>query len=215
MPYKDPAKHREAVKRYDQKRKGLRTRSWACIVYPESAPEDWIERLKSAHIETFISPLHDSDVTATGERKKPHFHVLAFFPSPVPAVTAMEYFQLAGVTAPPEMVKNARGYARYLVHLDDHDKHRYDEAKIICLSGADWKAAALDDGEAADQTLDEIEDWIDKSGCVSYAALCRFARCNRPDWTHTIRTHTIHLTALMKSILWESGRVETKDASRK
>lgn len=204
MPYRNPEKQKEAQKRYDEKRKGKRTRAWACIVYPESAPENWIERLKTAHIETFVSPLHDSDVTATGESKKAHFHVLAAFPGPVPAETAAEYFRLAGVTAPPEMVKNFRGYARYLVHMDDHDKHRYEEAKILCLSGADWKAAALDEGEAADETLDEIEDWLDETGCVSYAALCRYARRERPDWKHTIRTHTVHLTGLMKSVLWEA-----------
>lgn len=64
-------------------------------------------------------------------------------------------------------------------------------------------AVALDEGEAADRIMDEIEDWIDASGCVSYMALCRFARAERPDWTHTIRSHTIHFTALMKSAMWE------------
>lgn len=208
MPIKDPEKMREAKRRYDAKRAGKRTRSWACIVWLESAQDGWIESLKTAHIETMISPLHDSDVKATGEAKKPHYHVLALFPNPVPEKSAAEYFQLAGVTAPPELVKNARGYARYLVHMDDHDKHRYNERDIQCLSGADWKSIALDDGEATDQTLDDIETWIDESGCISYAALCRYARTERPDWTHTIRTHTIHLTALMKSILWEAQQSE-------
>ena len=208
MPIKNPEKLKAARDRYDAKRVGKRTRAWACIVYPESAPDGWIESLKSAHIETFISPLHDSDQTATGEAKKSHYHVLALFPNPVLDKAAAEYFRRAGVTAPPEKVTNARGYARYLVHMDDHDKHRYNEKDIQCLSGADWKAVALDDGEAADVTLDEIETWIDGSGCVSYAALCRYARAERPDWTHTIRTHTIHLTALMKSILWEAQQSE-------
>lgn len=165
---------------------------------------NWIERLKTAHIETFVSPLHDSDVTATGEPKKAHFHVLAAFPGPVPAETAAEYFRLAGVTAPPEMVKNFRGYARYLVHMDDHDKHRYEEAKILCLSGADWKAAALDEGEATDAILDEIEMWVIETGCVSYLALLRYALAERPDWKHTIRHNTIHLMAVMKSAMWEA-----------
>lgn len=204
MPYRDPAKQKEAKKRYDEKRKGKRARAWACIVYPESAPEDWIERLKTAHIETLISPLHDSDVTATGEPKKAHFHVLATFPSAVPEEAAADYFRLAGVTAPPEMVKNYVGYARYLVHLDDHDKHRYDESRVIGISGASWKAVALSPADAADAILDEIEMWVIETGCVSYLALLRYALAERPDWKHTIRHNTMHLMAVMKSAMWEA-----------
>ena len=76
MPIKDLEKRKEANKRYYEKRKGTRSRGWACIVYPESAPENWTETLNEAHIETLISPLHDKDVTAEGSPKKPHYHVL-------------------------------------------------------------------------------------------------------------------------------------------
>lgn len=201
------AKRTEAQKaadrRYDEKRKAQRTRSWACIIYPESAPEGWIDALREAHIDTLISPLHDSDVTADGEFKKPHYHVLAMFPNPVTVDQAKNYFALAGYTASPEAVKNTKGYARYLVHMDDHDKHRYNECDVIALCGAAWAAAALDEGEQIDLTLTEIEDWIDDVHCYSYHALCRYARAERPDWTHVIRTHTIHLKQFLTSLMWE------------
>lgn len=203
MPTTNLAKLRAAQHRADAKRAGMRTRAWACIVYPESVPEDWIERLKTAHIETLVSPLHDSDLLPTGKPKKAHYHVLALFPNPVPAASAARYFSLIDVTAPPEMIKNARGYARYLIHLDDHDKHRYSEEGVQEIAGANWKAIALDPAEVTDMVLDEIEKWIDESGCVSYVGLCRYARSERPDWKHTIRRNTLHIVGLMKSMVWE------------
>lgn len=159
--------------------------------------------MNSAHIETLISPLHDSDVTAENKPKKAHFHVLAMFSQPVSAVTASEYFELANVVSPPEMVRNIKGYARYLVHLDDHDKYRYNENDIISLGGADWYRVALDDGEAVNAYLDEIESFIDDHACMSYRSLCGYARENRPEWTEVIRHNTIHLMAYIRSFEWE------------
>lgn len=190
---------------------GPKARGWACIVYPDSAPEDWVSRLEDGHVQTLISPLHDRDVRGDGSAKKSHWHVLALWDGPTTAATAAAYFARAGVTAPPEVVQSVRGYARYLVHLDDHDKVRYDERDVLALSGATWAGVALDETDQVDRALDEIEAWIDGTGCISYAALCRYARAERPEWTHVVRTHTIHLTALLRSLEWERTQQETRD----
>ena len=191
--------------------KSVKSRGWACIVYPESAPADWVSQLEDGHVPVLISPLHDSDQRADGERKKAHYHVLAVWDGPTTEQAARDFFSRAGVGAPPERVASLRGYARYLIHLDDHDKHRYDAADVIAISGADWASVALDEGQLVDRALDEIETWIDTTGCISYAALCRYARAERPDWTSVIRTHTIHLTALLRSLEWERTQQETRD----
>ena len=49
MPYKDKEKEKAAKKRYEEKR-AARTRNFATVVYPESAPADWMERLDQYHI---------------------------------------------------------------------------------------------------------------------------------------------------------------------
>lgn len=203
-----------AVKGSKAKAVAPKSRGWACIVYPDSAPDDWVSRLESGHVQTLVSPLHDSDQRADGTQKKPHWHVLAMWDGPTTAAVAAQYFELAGVTAPPERVGSLRGYARYLVHMDDHDKHRYDSEDVLALSGATWRAVALDDAEQINTALDDIEAWIDDSGCVSYAALCRYARAERPDWTPVIRSHTIHLTALLRSLEWESSTGRQSQAVR-
>lgn len=188
-----------------------KSRGWACIVYPESAPEDWVSRLEEGHVQTLISPLHDRDVRGDGTPKKPHWHVLAIWDGPTSAAVAAALFERAGVTAPPERVASLRGYARYLVHMDDHDKARYDERDVLAICGAEWAAWALDEADQVGRALDAIEAWIDETGCISYAALCRYARAERPDWTAVIRTHTIHLTALLRSLEWERTQQETRD----
>lgn len=205
MPIKDPEKRKEAQRRADAKR-SQRSRGWACIVYPESAPDGWRDALAEAHIEMLVSPLHDSDVTADGKPKKPHYHVLAMFESPVQAKTAKEAFDRAGVTMPPELVSSIKGYARYLIHLDDHDKHRYDAADVDALGGASWGAVALDEADETDRIIDEIEAFIDEYNVVSLVALARYARAERPEWKRTIRRNTIYLTAYLKSIAWEGSK---------
>ena len=49
-----------------------RTRNFATIVYPESAPENWKSILENEIVPALISPLHDKDINADGEKKKAH-----------------------------------------------------------------------------------------------------------------------------------------------
>lgn len=117
----------------------VRTRNYATIVYPESAPPDWMEKLSDAHIPALVSPLHDKDTTADGELKKPHYHVQLLFQSvkshrQVEAIVA----EFGGVGV--EVVQDAKAYARYLIHMDHPDKAQYDAQDIVELSGVSFSA---------------------------------------------------------------------------
>lgn len=98
-----------------------RTRSYACVLYPESAPENWRDILSDFHIPCLISPLHDKDVNPTGEKKKAHYHVLLLFDSVKSETQAREIFEAFGGVG-CEKVNSVRGYARYLCHLDNPEK---------------------------------------------------------------------------------------------
>jgi len=56
-----------------------RTRNFATVVYPESAPENWFSLLGELKVPCFVSPLHDKDLNPNGEVKKSHYHVLFAF----------------------------------------------------------------------------------------------------------------------------------------
>ena len=105
MPIKDPEKKRAAQRKADARR-GPRARGWACVIYPESASDGWRDALAEQHVQVLVSPLHDADVTADGTPKKPHWHVLAMFEAPATEKAAASLFAVAGVTAPPEMVRS-------------------------------------------------------------------------------------------------------------
>lgn len=211
MPYKDPEKRKEVKRRYDEKRAGTRTRNWACIAWLDSAPDGWIERLKARHVPTLISPLHDKDLaydeaTDTQKIKKPHWHVLAMFENPVTAQQAQEYFCSAGICytldgtpAPPEMVRGAKGYARYLVHMDDHDKYRYEDGGVMELGAVTWRSVALDPAEEVEFVLIEIDRFIGQQGYDNLYLLLEYALDNRPDWVPIIHKRTIHLRGTVQA----------------
>ncbi|WP_367695332.1 Rep family protein, partial [Helicobacter pylori] len=56
-----------------------RTRSYAIIIYPDSANNEWLDILERTCIPCAISPLHDKDLEKDGTPKKPHYHVLFKF----------------------------------------------------------------------------------------------------------------------------------------
>ena len=189
----------------------MRSRIFATVVYPESAPEDWLQRLEGTHVAAMVSPLHCLDTLPTGEQKKEHYHVLWRYAGVKSIAQAQEVVNLIGGAGSVEVVSDYRGYARYLCHLDSPDKAQYSADDVKCFGGANWAEVALSDAERTDALLDEIEDWIDETGCVSYVVLCRYARRQRPDWTRCVRTHTVHLSALIRSAYWELNQSGDRD----
>lgn len=157
-----------------------RTRNYASIVYPESAPGNWKEILSGHFIPAFVSPLHGNDVNPTGEPKKPHYHVILMFDGKKSKEQAKEVFDtLGGVGC--EVVKSIRGYARYLCHLDNPEKAQYEPSQVTCLCGADYMGTI---GLAIDKyiALSEMQDFCDKYNVVSFYALSKYARAHRSDW---------------------------------
>lgn len=162
-----------------QKATDTRTRNFATVVYPESAPEDWKEILFSHCVPAFISPLHDKDINPTGEPKKPHYHVMLMFEGKKSVAQVEEIFSsINGVGC--EVVKSVRGYARYLCHLDNPEKYQYDASEVTCLA-SDYLGTI---GLAIDKyhAIGEMQDFCDRYNVVSFYALATYARAHRSDW---------------------------------
>ena len=157
-----------------------RTRNFATIVYPESAPENWESILSSHFVSAFISPLHNNDVNPTGEPKKPHYHVIIMFDTVKTSDQAQEIFNsIGGVGCEP--VKCLRNYARYLCHLDNLEKAQYPTSDVKCIYGADYLSVI---SSASDKyvAIGEMQDFCDRYNVVSFYALSKYARVHRPDW---------------------------------
>ena len=64
-----------------QKKKISKKRNWACVVYPESLPADWLDILQKTGLQIVISPLHNKDKNPDGTVKKPHYHIILIYRS--------------------------------------------------------------------------------------------------------------------------------------
>lgn len=178
-----------------------RTRNFATVVYPESAPEDWQDILAGQFIPAFISPLHDKDMNPGGEPKKPHYHVMIMFEGVKTKEQAEAIFKLIGGVG-CEVVNSMRGYGRYLCHLDNPEKAQYKQEDVRCLSGADYIAViglVLDKYKA----IGEMIDFCQLNDIVSYSDLLEYCRAERFDWFRVLCDNgTVVMKEYLKSKSW-------------
>ena len=179
-----------------------RCRSWTFVVYPDdSAPDDWLDILKSLNVPGFVSPLHE-DINPDDTEKKPHRHVLLYFEGKKSFSQVKEITDSLGAPH-PQYVQSKSGMARYLCHMDNPEKRQYKPEDVICLGGADYMETVATAADL-DRLISEMEQWCDDNGVLSYAALCRYARMSRPDWTRALRYRcTVHMRAYLQSCQWE------------
>lgn len=178
-----------------------RTRNFATVVYPESAPENWFSLLGELKVPCFVSPLHDQDNNPDGEVKKAHYHVLFAFDG----VKTNEQVQalidtFGGVGC--EKVTSMRGYARYLCHLDNPEKAQYNIEDVRCLGGADYITSI---GLPTDKykAIGEMIDWCEENNIMSYSQLLVYARIERFDWFRVLcDSGTMVIKEFLKSRKW-------------
>lgn len=175
-----------------------RTREWAMIIYPESAPKNWREIIDELHVPWIASPLHDKDVNPDGSKKKPHWHVILVFRN------KKSFEQIKEITdklnAPiPQKCNDLRGYVRYLVHTDNPEKYQYDRADI--------ENHGLDDIDKFFQTatrrraiLKALVKHIREEHVTNLMDLTEYAVEKGDDWFDTVTQHnTIFLNAVLKA----------------
>lgn len=193
----------------------FRNRYYGCIVYPESAPDDWMQILEDSHVPAMISPLHDRDRVhdkEDGELKKPHFHVLVFYSSTKSADQARELFKTFGGVG-CESIQNIKGSVRYLSHLDNTKKIQYDEGEIICLSGADYLEYRDRPGDRY-AIIAEMIDWCDSNCCYSFSELVSYSRSQNELWFRALCDNSAYIMEkYLKSALWTAMQLDNKVSS--
>lgn len=179
-----------------------RTRNFATIVYPESAPEDWIEILELECVPCFISPLHNLDVESTGEVKKPHYHVMIMFSNVKTAVQAQEIFSKingVGIIA----INDIRGMARYFCHLDSYNKKKYNPDDVIQLSGANYYDIISISTDRTSALMDMIV-WCTENNVIYFSELTRHAMVHNQAWFNVLATSgAIFMKEYLKSLQYE------------
>lgn len=168
-----------------------RTRCYATIVYPNNkgnediglspTPDNWIDILRSFNVPCFISPLHDQDHDPSDDHeKKPHYHVMIMFDG-VKTIRQFDAIRNAIGGVGYYIIDSISGYARYLCHLDHPHKHQYPTSGVTSLCGADYESC-IGDLYNRKNCIIQMQDFIDRTGCVSFSQLARFARKYEYDW---------------------------------
>lgn len=187
-----------------------RTRNFAAVVYPDSAPEFWQGLLAEQAIPAFISPLHDRDINPTGEPKKSHYHVMLMFEGVKSLEQAQEVFSIINGVGCTK-INSVRGYSRYLVHADNPEKAQYSVNDVISLCGADYLAATAlqsDKYVAINQMIEFIED----NDIFSFRRLVLYSMENRIDWFRVLTdSSTLFIKEYLKSRKWDVEQESLKN----
>lgn len=117
---------------HEESKEGDKFHTFMILLYPGTETYDFDSVLVGAceYCEKWAYILHDCDLNADGTVKKPHYHLVANF------TNARSIKSLANqIGIPPNYIKCRRKYTwkkavRYLAHLDQPKKARYDPGLI-------------------------------------------------------------------------------------
>lgn len=177
-----------------------RARNWACIVYPESAPENWRDVLDDLRIDWVESPLHDMDTNPDGEVKKAHWHIVLIFDGKKSFEQVQVMIEPLNCTI-PQICHSVKGAVRYMVHMDNPEKFQYSRAQIIAHGAADVADLLRPTSATRHELLTEMLDFVCEKNLVEYADLVEYSRFNRPDdwFPLLLEGYSMFLTSYMKS----------------
>ena len=188
-----------------------RYRNFATEVYLDSAPENWKDIISDLHLPVFISPLHDKDVydkdipernIKKGDPKKPHHHIQFQFEGKKSVKQVREIIEkFNGVGC--EILGSARGYARYLCHLDNPEKAQYNTEDVICYGGLVYSAiiGCMVDKNTA---IREMLQFIRANDVISYSDLVDWSEEYEPSWLDCLmNSGSYFIKEYIKSRTWK------------
>lgn len=189
----------------EMKTKDGRYRNFATVFYPESAVDGWQSALRDLCVPGFISPLHDLDVNPGGENKKAHYHVVLMFDGKKSIEQVRSLVEPLGAVG-CEPINTIRGYARYLCHLDNPEKHQYDVESVVSFGGADYTAII---GLPTDKykALREMMAFCRDNDIDSFAELADIAADSNMEWFRILADcGAVFMKEYLKSRSWGRSR---------
>lgn len=183
---------------------------WLAMVYPESAPSDWVQYLHQTGVKFAVSPLHDRDVWITdtddhrkGEKKKAHYHVLIVYPNSTTLSCIKQLFSYCKTQRIIKCVDPA-GSVNYWPHDEDDleaGKALYDPDDIKFYNGLDLNEVMDLSEQAEDEIVFAIKKIIRENQFVEYAQLDDYLELDQgwPELHRYCRKHTIYLNSYLKS----------------
>lgn len=189
------------------------------LLWFDSAPSDWLQRISDLGHPALISPRHDKDLLEDGSAKKTHWHILFLFKGRKSYDDCQYIADYISGQSDYEWlyVADRSVMARYLCHLDKYAtvKHRYPISDLVSLNGAPISKLierSEDETLEADEVLNDILEYIRTAHCVYFNKLVNYALENQyNNWIHRLRKD---LTPFIKAYM-AGYRLERMDLEAK
>lgn len=193
----------------------VKKRNWTFLVYPESAPADWVSKLQATGLPVAISPLHDKDINPDGEPKKAHYHVIVCYSGPTTYNVVLALTQSLGQPI-PKPLEQVRGMYRYFTHMDNPEKYQYDSTGISCLNGFNiMDFVDLTKSEVLKIKLD-LQAFIRASNILEYADLMdNLQDGSNMDWYDVASSNTFFFEKYISSRRNKAKAISEKEKNQK
>lgn len=190
--------------------RNVKKRYWAMVLYPESAPKNWRDKLRETGIQCAISPLHDKDINPDNTPKKAHYHIILCYEGPT------TYKNVCSLTESlnqpiPQPLEQLRGYYRYLIHKDNPEKYQYDESMITTINGFDISNYLDLTSTQVIAILKQITQFIDDNNITEYCELIKIFREN--DFYSQFLDIAINKTFFLNSYICSYRNKHIKESS--
>lgn len=120
--------------------------------WDEQKIEEFLSKTNGDIIAFIIN--HDKDFDKNGELLETHTHIYLEYTNPRKISTVANLLQVE--TNFIEVIRNKKGYLRYLTHMDEKEKHVYDASEVYTNSTQSYELTVR--GNA--MTDKEIAEWI-------------------------------------------------------
>lgn len=182
-----------------EKNRVIKRRNWAFVLYPESAPDNWLDKLQESGITACVSPLHGQDINPTGEPKKPHYHVILVYPGPTTFNAVSDFTASLNATI-PQALESVRGMYRYLTHQDNPEKAQYNNSDIVSVNGFNIRDFVELTASEVIATKKKIQGFIRTYGITEYADLLDVLLDNEMDVEYDVAcSHTMFFNIYLTS----------------
>lgn len=170
-------------------------RNWKFVVYPDSAPKDWMKKFEDVGVPTLVSPLHDADLDEDGKLKKPHWHVMICLEGAKPYDEVLEWVEPFGVKYMKE-VRSLKRDERYMCHLDSPSKAQYKVEELTAMNG--YECRYLGERES-EPYVGQIHKLVEELGITYYCDLCNEIALRYPELQQTLIKYNAYFNNFMNS----------------
>jgi len=191
---------------------------WSVIVYPESAPEGWIDKLRAQGFRIAISPLHDKDSWKhnspavidretgellraegarykIGDRKKAHWHVILVTDVRTGYKEINDLVQQICHCPYIQKCRSLKASYEYFLHINHPDRYQgYDKDEIQTYNNFHIEPTKYEMNIIAQEMIKIIKDKdiVEWCECVEYFN-------DTPEMSMILATRTAYFSAYVKS----------------